>query len=129
MDTYGYKRFDLSRFGGRYFRDYSPGAADGICSLRWQSCDVISLEQRIGCLGSSILTFAGGKEAKMVPNLEALAEAVDLTRIDRKLADMIQSDLTRINAEITEQGFSEVTVDGKTFRVTRTPQVAAKGAA
>jgi len=65
----------------------------------------------------------------MVANLETLAEAVDLTRIDRKLADMIQLDLARINAEIAKQGFSEVTVDGKTFRVTRTAEVAAKGAA
>jgi len=60
----------------------------------------------------------------MVANLETLAEAVDLTRIDRKLADMIQSDLTRINAEIAEQGFSDVKVDGKVFRITKTPVAA-----
>ena len=60
----------------------------------------------------------------MVANLETLAEAVDLTRIDRKLADMIQSDLERINAEIAERGFSDVTVDGKIFRVTKTAEAA-----
>lgn len=55
----------------------------------------------------------------MVANLETLSEAVDLTRIDRKLADRIESDLPRIEEEIHRQGYSEVTVDGKTFRVTR----------
>lgn len=66
----------------------------------------------------------------MVANLETLSEAVDLTRIDRKLADTIESQLDRINAEIALQGFSDVTVDGKTFRVSRTvaPQVAAGAA-
>ena len=57
----------------------------------------------------------------MVANLETLSEAVDLATIDRKLADKIEADLTRINAEIEEHGFSEVTVDRKTYRITRKP--------
>ena len=55
----------------------------------------------------------------MVANLETLSETVDLTRIDRKLADRIEADLQRINEEIQSQGYSDVTVDGKTFRVTK----------
>jgi hypothetical protein len=55
----------------------------------------------------------------MVANLEALSEAVDLTRIDRKLADKIEAELERINADIKRQGYSDVAVDGKTFRITK----------
>jgi hypothetical protein len=61
----------------------------------------------------------------MVANLEMLSEVVDLARIDRKLADKIEADLKRINAEIQSQGYSDVTVDGKTFRVTKTVAEAA----
>jgi hypothetical protein len=53
----------------------------------------------------------------MVANLDMLFEAVDLSRIDRRLADRIEKDQTRINEEIERQGYSDVTVDGKTFRV------------
>jgi len=56
----------------------------------------------------------------MVANLEMLSEAVDLTRLDRKLADKIEADLVRIKDEIARQGYSDVSVDGKTFRITRT---------
>jgi hypothetical protein len=59
------------------------------------------------------------RETQMVANLETLSEAVDLATIDRKLADKIEADLTRINADITKRGFSEVTVDGKTYRISR----------
>jgi hypothetical protein len=65
----------------------------------------------------------------MVANLETLSEVVDLTRIDRKLADKIEADLERINEEIKRQGYSDVTVDGKTFRVTRSVADAAASAA
>lgn len=64
----------------------------------------------------------------MVANLGSLSEAVDLSRIDRKLADRIEADLKRINAEIETNGFSDVTVDGKTFRITNKKN-AAEGAA
>jgi len=53
----------------------------------------------------------------MVANLDMLFEAVDLSRIDRRLADRIEKDQTRINEEIERHGYSDVTVDGKTFRV------------
>jgi hypothetical protein len=56
----------------------------------------------------------------MVANLETLSEAVDLSRLDRKLADKIEADLVRINEEIARQGYSDVSVDGKTFRIKRT---------
>ena len=65
----------------------------------------------------------------MVANLETLSEVVDLTRIDRKLADRIEADLERINEDIKRQGYSDVTVDGKTFRVTRQVAEAAARAA
>jgi hypothetical protein len=55
----------------------------------------------------------------MVANLETLSEAVDLSRLDRKLADKIEADLPRIQQEIKDQGYSDVTVDGKTFRITK----------
>jgi hypothetical protein len=55
----------------------------------------------------------------MVANLDTLSEAVDLSRIDRKLADKIQADLERINKEIALHGYSDVTVDGETFRVSK----------
>jgi hypothetical protein len=55
----------------------------------------------------------------MVANLETLSEAVDLSRIDRKLADKIEVELDRIKEEIAAQGFSDVTVDGKTYRITK----------
>ena len=56
----------------------------------------------------------------MVANLETLSEVVDLTRVDRKLADKIEADLVRIREEIARQGYSDVSVDGKTFRIKRT---------
>jgi hypothetical protein len=65
----------------------------------------------------------------MVANLEALSEVVDLTRIDRKLADTIETDKQRIDEEIARQGYSDVTVDGKTFRVTRSVSESAASAA
>jgi hypothetical protein len=55
----------------------------------------------------------------MVANLNSLSETVDLTRIDRKLADLIESDLERINAEIADHGYGDVTVEGKTYRITK----------
>lgn len=55
----------------------------------------------------------------MVANLDTLSEAVDLSRIDRKLADKIEAELEQINNEIALNGYSEVTVDGQTFRVTK----------
>jgi hypothetical protein len=55
----------------------------------------------------------------MVASLESLFETVDLTRIDRKLADAIEADLNRIKAEIVSQGYSDVRVDNKTFRVSK----------
>jgi hypothetical protein len=65
----------------------------------------------------------------MVANLNSLSETVDLTRIDRKLADLIESDLERINTEIADHGYGEVTVEGKTYRITkRVAQVAATAA-
>ena len=65
----------------------------------------------------------------MVANLETLSEVVDLTRMDRKLADSIEADLERIDEEIKRQGYSDVTVDGKTFRVTRSVAEATASAA
>ena len=56
----------------------------------------------------------------MVANLETLSETVDLTRLDRKLADKIEADLAHIKDEIARQGYSDVTVDGKTFRIMKT---------
>jgi hypothetical protein len=64
----------------------------------------------------------------MVANLESLLEAVDLTMIDRKLADAIEADLNRIDQDIASQGFSDVTVDGKTFRVSKKGGLAAGAA-
>ena len=55
----------------------------------------------------------------MVANLNSLSETVDLTRIDRKLADLIELDLERIKAEIADRGYGEVTVEGKTYRITK----------
>lgn len=55
----------------------------------------------------------------MVANLGNLSEVVDQTRIDRKLADKIESERQRIDQEIAAQGFSDVTVDGQTFRITK----------
>lgn len=53
----------------------------------------------------------------MVANLENLFETVDLTRIDRRLADAIEANLEGIKEDIARQGYSDVTVDDKTFRV------------
>jgi hypothetical protein len=64
----------------------------------------------------------------MVANLETLSEAVDLTRLDRKLADKIEADLVHIQDDIARQGYSDVTVDGKTFRVTKTAEGATRAA-
>lgn len=55
----------------------------------------------------------------MVANLETLSETVDLATLDRKLADKIEANLQVIQAEIAAQGFSDVTVDNKTYRITR----------
>lgn len=65
----------------------------------------------------------------MVANLDTLFETVDLTRLDRKLADAIDRDLPSIKAEIERQGFSLVTVDGKTFRIERSAAQHVAGAA
>lgn len=55
----------------------------------------------------------------MVASLESLSEVVDQTRIDRKLADKIEAERERIDREIELHGFSDVTVDGQTFRITK----------
>lgn len=60
----------------------------------------------------------------MVANLDTLTETVDLTRLDRKLADKIEADLERIKADIALQGYSDVAIDGKTFRVEAAPKAA-----
>jgi hypothetical protein len=54
----------------------------------------------------------------MVANLEKLSEAVDLATLDRKLADAIETRKDEIQADIDRQGYSDVTVEGKTFRIT-----------
>jgi hypothetical protein len=61
-------------------------------------------------------------EVVMVASVATLSEAVDLTTIDRKLADAIQDRLPQIKAEIEKDGSSIVVVDGKTFRITMNPQ-------
>jgi hypothetical protein len=53
----------------------------------------------------------------MVASLEKLSEVVDQTRIDRKLADKIEAERDRIDREIQANGYSEVSVDGQTFRI------------
>jgi hypothetical protein len=58
----------------------------------------------------------------MVASVATLSEAVDLTTIDRKLADAIQDRLPQIKAEIEKEGSSTVVVDGKTFRITMNPE-------
>ena len=65
----------------------------------------------------------------MVANLETLSEAVDLTRIDRKLADRIEAELERISEEIDRQGYSDITVDGKSFRLKKRASEGAASAA
>jgi hypothetical protein len=55
----------------------------------------------------------------MVANLDSLSETVDLATTDRKLADKIEAERERIYAEIAQQGFSEVVVEDKTYRITR----------
>ena len=52
-------------------------------------------------------------------DLGKLSEAVDLTRIDRKLADKIEANLATIDADIKRQGYSDVTVEGTTVRVAK----------
>ena len=44
---------------------------------------------------------------------------MDKTRLDRKLADAIEAQRERIDREIAEQGYSDVTVNGQTFRITK----------
>jgi hypothetical protein len=61
----------------------------------------------------------------MVANLEVLSEAVDLSTLDRKLADaMEERGLDKIRNEIAQHGYSELIVDGKTFRITKENQAA-----
>ena len=55
----------------------------------------------------------------MVSNLENLSEVVDQTRIDRKLADKIEAEREKIDREIQSNGYSDVNVDGQTFRITK----------
>jgi hypothetical protein len=54
----------------------------------------------------------------MISNLNQLAELVDLSRIDRKLADKIEAELDSIKRDIEQRGYSDVMVDGHTLRVT-----------
>jgi hypothetical protein len=62
----------------------------------------------------------------MVANLQILSEAVDLSTLDRKLADAIQKrGLDVIRAEIDDHGFSEIKIDDKVFRITKENQTAA----
>jgi hypothetical protein len=54
----------------------------------------------------------------MISNLNQLAELVDLSRIDRKLADKIEAELDSIKRDIEQRGYSDVMVGGHTLRVT-----------
>lgn len=60
----------------------------------------------------------------MVAKFETLSESVDLARIDRKLADKIEAEIDRIRAEIAAKGYADVTVDEKTYRITRSENAA-----
>jgi hypothetical protein len=44
-------------------------------------------------------------------------EAVDLSRIDRRLADKIEAEVDQIKAEIVRNGHCDVRLEGRTFRV------------
>jgi hypothetical protein len=54
----------------------------------------------------------------MVMSLKSLAEKVNRSTTDKKLADRIADSRIQIKREISARGFSVVEVDGKKFRVT-----------
>lgn len=55
----------------------------------------------------------------MITSLENLSEVIDLTRVDRILADKIEAERSRIDEEIASKGYSDIEVDGQTFRITK----------